>query len=113
MKTLLHFLMASTISAVTVLGSEKSVSVVAQVSVRTNGDMLVDGVKSDLRELHLILASREQRSGDVWLFRAASGEASRVATKVVEVVRSYALTIQPLKEDPQKNSSASAPYRKR
>ena len=113
MKTLLHFLMVATISSLTVLGYEKSVTVVAQVSVRTNGDMLVDGVKSDLRGLQLIFASREQRHGEVWLFRAASEEASRVASRVVEVARSYAFTIQPLREDPQKESSASAPYRKR
>ena len=113
MKTLLRCLLLAVLSSAFVLADDKAASVVAQVSVRANGDLLVDGVKTDLRELHLLLAARRERPAEIWLYRAPSLAAHRVASEAVEIARSYALTVQPLRSDPQKILPANARSRTR
>ena len=113
MRTLLLCLLLTGLASVPALAADKSAFVVAQVSVRANGDLVVDGVKTDVRDFHLLLAARGERPGEIWLYRASTPDANRTASEVVVIARLFALGVQPLKSDPLRILPSNARFRTR
>jgi len=113
MKALILSLVFTALASVPAFGAGNAASVVTQVSVRANGDLLVDGVKTDVRSFHLLLAARGERLSEIWLYRASTPDASRTGSEVVGIARSFALGVQPLKSDPLKILPSDARFRTR
>jgi hypothetical protein len=113
MKTLFSYLVVMFALVSCAGGAESSKPVVAVISVRASGEFFVDGVKADIRELHLVLTARRKTSGEVWIHRTPSREGLRSTLEVVEIVRSYGFDSRPIRFDPLKPVPTDARYRSR
>ena len=110
MKSMLRILITLFSLGAMASASESNATVVAQITIRSNGNVLYDGTAVELRELHLLLSNRQKR-GEVWIYCARLSKTIPVAREVIDVVTSYGHSIRILRLDPLAPFSPSAASR--